>query len=145
MKKSENPKKTRKPEQTVHPHAWKYAAALGLLMLLAAVLLCVRFCGAEENDEFLLPPMIYADGQRYIYEADADLLLTAEDENDLVFAGNVTDVVEQSVYVTKHLQANTPIAGASLYRWGEYLVCVTEEGRDLYRPMAEVGRFTEIE
>jgi len=109
--------------------------AVLIFALLAAVLI-LRSCRQEE-EPFTLPPMVYAEDTRWLFERD----ITAEADSlkeEMRYLGEITSVIAETEYVREDFQANFPAMGDTVYRWQEYLVLYHGEEIWLMRPMADV-------
>lgn len=114
---------------------WGIGAAVLIFALLITALI-LRSCRQQE-EPFTLPPMVYAEDVRWLFERD----ITAEADSlqeELRYLGEIISVIAETEYVGENFQANFPALGDKLYRWQEYLVLYHGEQIWLMRPMADV-------
>ena len=128
--------KNKQPKRKgLSPALWGIGAAVLIFALLAAVLI-LRSCRQEE-ESFTLPPMVYAEDTRWLFERD----ITAEADSlkeEMRYLGEITSVLAETEYVGENFQANFPALGDKIYRWQEYLVLYHGEEIWLMRPMTDV-------
>ena len=116
------------------------AAAVLVLAVIAGVLLW-QMHRAKEESQFILPPMVYVENARYLYERDITADVTENMRTGFAYLGEITSTVDATEYVTENFQANSAVQGAVVYRFGLYVVLCHEEVYTLYRPMDAVQTF----
>ena len=128
-------KNTRQKQKRLSPALWGIGAAV-LIFALLILALALRSCRQEE-EAFTLPPMVYAEDTRWLFERD----ITAEADSlkeEMRYLGEITSVLAETEYVGENFQANFPALGDKIYRWQEYLVLYHGDEIWLMRPMTDV-------
>ena len=128
-------------KQTEHTSRRNLPALLGIglaVLLFAGVILALTLRSQPPEEEpFTLPPMIFVEDRRYLFERDitADV---SQLEAEFVYLGEILSSLSETEYVHENFQANFPAVGEKIYRWEEYIVLYHGEKIWLMRPMAEI-------
>jgi hypothetical protein len=118
--------------------------ALAVVLFAGVILALILRPQKEEEEPFTLPPMLFMEDRRYLFERDI-----TEDasqlEAEFIYLGEIRESLSETEYVYENFQTNFPAVGEKLYRWEEYVVLYHGEKIWLMRPMAEIQTETFVQ
>ena len=129
-------------KQTERKSRRNLPAVLGIglaVVLFAGVILALslRSQPGPEEEPFPLPPMLFAENRRYLFERDITEE-AAQLEGEFVYLGEIAASLSETEYVHENFQTNFPAVGEKIYRWEDCIVLYHGEKIWLMRPMADI-------